>query len=356
MRHAAARRIVARLLEGQGFGEQAIAQALMASLQDREDCPETLKQLLEHVDELGSDMARPYQGPLNQAPLPRDQRELCAQLAPVISDHPANIGLSIASLLALAQIWPHVSSEERPLLRVRFLNGLTSRRADQASQAPRDQLIAWQRGLPTAMGDKTPAIGSLQGLLLADSPEAAYRCFAQHLDATIDLRALARVLGALAVNVLRQFHDRVGQTLHVLLGATALERLAEWMAPDHYATLAAQLAHQLWWCRQRANLPPIRTCIDPTQLPFAEAVATGDVTLAQRAARAASQRAQPFWEEAWRLLAESIARRDEQWPRALGVVGAIAWRSGREAVSPDDAAALATVFADLAHQRERITL
>src|SRR3954469_10402323 len=152
MRHAAARRIVARLLQGQGFGEQAIAQALMASLQDREDCPETLKQLLEHVDDLGSDMARPYQGPLNQAPLPRDQRELCVQLAPVISDHPADVGLSLASLLALAQIWPHVSTEERPLLRVRFLNGVPSRRADADSQASREQLIAWQRSLPTAIG------------------------------------------------------------------------------------------------------------------------------------------------------------------------------------------------------------
>jgi hypothetical protein len=198
-------------------------------------------------------------------------------------------------------------------------------------------------------------VASLQQLILERTPEAAYRRLAETLDPQVDLRTLARVLGTLGVSLLRQFHDREGVSLHVLLGAVALERLVEWTDPEHLAILVSQQAHQLWWCRQCAHLPPILTCIDPSQLGLIEAVATGDVTLAQRAARSVSVDAERFWADAWRLLGESISRRDEQWPRALGVLGAIAWRCGRAAVSPDDAAALATVFADLAHHRDRIT-
>ncbi len=356
MRHASARRIIARLLEGQGFGEQAISQALMATLQDREDCPDTLKQLLDHVDDLGTDMARPYIGRLNQEPIPRDQRDLCAQLAPTLIDHPDDTGLNLASLLALVQLWPHVSSDERPLVRLRFLNGLTSRTAPAGSFATREHLCAWQRGLPTAHGAEEPNLASLQALLVEETPERAYRCLAEHLDPRIDLPRIGHVIGALALTLLRQFHDREGLALHVLLGSVAIERLAEWAEPEHLATLVAQLAHQLWWSRQKAQLPPVLMCLDSTPLPLVDAVRSGDVTLAQRAARSASQNAAGFWEDAWQLLADSISRRDEHWPRALGMASAIAWRGGANTVSPDDAAALASVFADMAHQRDRICL
>jgi hypothetical protein len=356
MRHAAARRIIARLLQGMGFGEQAISQALMAALQDRDDCPDALKQLLEQSDEAGTDSASPYHGTLNQAPIPTDERELCLQLAPAIAEHPANVGLSLASLAALVQLWPHIASEERPLLRVRFLNGLTSRGAEAESQATREQLRAWQRLLPTALDLAAPSVVSLQGLLLETTPEGAYRCLAEHLDPHVDLSTLARVLGTLAVAVERQFHDREAMALHVLLGTTALERLAPLMDAEVTALLMAQLSHQLWWCRQRSHLVPIRNCIDPTSRPFREAVASGDISLAQRAARTLSQDPQAFWQETWILLADSISRQDEELPRALGVVSAIAYRSGKGMVSPDDAAALAACFAGIAHQRDRVLL
>lgn len=354
MRHGDARRIIARLLQGQGFGEQAICQASMASLQDLDDCPDALKELLALVDDLGTDAARPYHGPLLQASIPRDERELCAQLAPAIADRPVDVGLSLASLSALCQLWPHVASDERQLLRTRFLNGLWTRTAPDEAVATRERLTGWQRLLPTAMGGNAPNMASLQALLTEPTPEGAYRVLCEHIDPRVDLRTLGRVLGTLGVAMLRQFHDRDGQALHVLLGAVALERLVSFIDPQVWTVLAAQLAHQLWWCRRGAHLSPILTCIDPTRLGLGEAVASGDVTLAQRAARAASAEPARFWAEVWALLGACVAQRDDFWPRALGAVSAIAWRSGRDAVSPDDAAALATVFADIAHHRERI--
>jgi len=326
----------------------------MSALQDREDCPEALKQLLDQSDEIGTDFAHPYHGALNQAPIPTSERELCLQLAPAIGDHPANIGLSLASLAALVQLWPHVASDERPLLRVRFLNGLTTRHAPLESQASREQLRIWQRMLPTALDPVPPSVASLQGLLLETTPEGAYRCLAEHLDPHLDMRTLARVLGTLAIAVQRQFHDRDAVALHVLMGASALERLAPLIEPELVASLMAQLSHQLWWCRQRSQLVPIRNCIDPTSWPFRAAVASGDISTAQRAARTLSQEPQGFWQETWILLGDSISRHDEELPRALGVISALAWRSGRGAVSPDDAAALAACFAGIAHQRDRI--
>jgi hypothetical protein len=357
MRHPSARRIIIRLLQGQGFGEQAVAQDLMAALQEQGACPDSLAaQLAALTDELGTDSARPYQGPINQAAIPHDGRELCAQLLPAILDQPADIGLSLACLATVVELWPFVSSQERPLVRVRFMNGLLSRRADAGSQVAREQLRSWQRDLPTEMCPATPTMAGLQRLLSEVSAEGAYRCLAEHLDPRFDLRTLAHVLGTLAVAVLRQFHDRDGDVLHVLLGATGLERLCGSVDPELIATALAQLGHQLWWCRQRAHLPPIRTCIDPSQPGLRAAITSGDVTLAQRAARALSNTPSAFWTEVWALLEESLARRDEEWPRALSVVGTILYRSGTAAISPDDAAALAAVVTDMVHQRERILL
>lgn len=355
MRHVAARRIILRLLQGQGFGEQAVAQSFLAALQDRPTCPPALTQLLaEQTDELGTDSARPYQGVLNQAPIPKDERELCAQLLPAIIDQPHHLGLSLAALASLVALWPHISTDERPLLRTRFLNGLRSRQGDGEAAVDRQQLREWQRTLPTVMGASTPTVAGLTQLLSEPTPEGAYRCLAEHLDPSVDLRTLAHVLGTLAVAVLRQFHDRDGMVLHVLLGANSLESLSALIAPEDLVIALAQLGHQLWWCRQRAHLPPIRTCIDPTPAVFRPAVASGDVTLAQRAARSLSTQPAAFWSEVWELLAESVARRDEDWPRALAITSAIAARAAGSAISPDDAAALAAVVTDMAHHRERV--
>jgi hypothetical protein len=355
MRHAPARQVISCLLQGNGFGEKAVTHALAGILCDRLGCPEALHDLLRaHCNQLGADAASPYMGSYNQLPIPRDQRELCTQLAPILIDHPADTGINLASLLVLANLWPHVSSEERPVLRTRYLNGLMSRRSPDGSFAPRELLREWQRDLPTFFGAETPSVANMQGLLNESSPQGAYRRLAEYLGPNVDLHTLGWVLGALSVSILVRFHDPDDRAMHVLLGSVACQQLTKLLPPEHLVVLASQLAHQLWWCRQRASLPPVLTCIDGAATSMIDAVNSGDVTLAQRAARTAARQPELFWDGVWRLLTDSIERRDEHWTRALGVTTAIAWRTGDNAVSPDDAAALAAILAAMAHQRDRV--
>ncbi|MBA3709706.1 MAG: hypothetical protein H0W83_12910 [Planctomycetes bacterium] len=355
MRHALARMVISRLLSGEGFGERAVTHALAAHLCDRDDCPDFLRgRLYAQKDLIGTDAAAPFIGSLNQLPIPRDERELCAQLAPTLIDHPGSTGLNLSSLLALVHLWPHVANEERPLMRLRFLNGLTSRTAPTGSFATRDQLRAWQRNLQTTAGDILPTVATLQLLLDEPTAEGAYRRIAEHLGPAVDLITLNHVMGALAIMVMLRFHDRDRIALQVLLGTVACEQLAQWMGPEHLVILTAQLAHQLWWCRHEASLSPVLVCLDPSTVPMVDAVNSGDVTLAQRAARAEARVPAQFWEGAWRLVAGSIERQDEEWPSALRLVSAIGWRTSGQAVSPDDAAALAAVLATYAHLRDRV--
>ncbi|MBA2482009.1 MAG: hypothetical protein H0V44_15190 [Planctomycetes bacterium] len=352
MRHALARRVVSGILAGDGFGQRAVTHALVASLSDRAECPDDLRRTLDgSADTIGSDSAAPYLGVLNQRPIPRDERDLCAQLAPTLIDHPSDTGLNLASLLSLVEVWPHVASDERPLLRLRFLNGLIARRSPAGSFVTRDTLCAWQRQLQTTAGDTPPTVATLQSLLDEPTAQGAYRRIAEHLGPSVDLKTLNHVLGALAIQVMLRFHDRDGTALQVLLGTVACEQLVAWMPPEHLAILTSQLAHQLWWCRHESSLPPVLVCIDPSSAPMVEAVTSGDVTLAQRAARVEARVSEQFWESAWRLVTASIKRQDDEWPSALRLVSAIAWRTGSQAVSPDDAAALAAVLAAYAHHR-----
>jgi hypothetical protein len=355
MRHALYRQVIASVLRGQGFGEKAVAQAFAGIVLDRKDCPAALRDLvIARLEDLGTDRAVPYVGLLNQQAIPDDATALCAQLAPVLIDHPADTGLNLACLFAIARLWPHATAEERPLLRTRFLNSVVSRPASSGSYATRDQLCRWQRTMPTAFGNTAPSVASLNGILSEADPAAAYRCLAEHLDPSVDLPTLSWVLGALSVNVLVRYHDPENVTLHVLLGTIASERLAGMIPPEPQATLLAQLAHQLWWCRQRANLPPVRTCLDASTVALVAAVNSGDLTLAQRAARLAAREPATFWAASWELLTGWLERRDEQWAQALAMVCATAWRAGEDALSPDDAAAMGSVLADLAHHRDRV--
>jgi len=355
MRHTLFRQVIGSILRGQGFGEKAVAQAFAGIVLDRRDCPPALRDLvIQRLEDLGTDRATPYVGLLNQQPIPDDAIALCAQLAPVLIDHPADTGLNLACLFAIARLWPHATPEERPLLRTRFLNSVVSRPASSASYATREQLCKWQRTMPTAFGNTAPSVASLGDLLSESDPAAAYRCLAEHLDPSVDMPTLSWVLGALAVNVLVRYHDPENVTLHVLLGTIASERLAGMIPPEPQATLLAQLAHQLWWCRNRANLPPVRTCLDPSALDLVAAVNSGDLTCAQRAARQTAREPAKFWTASWELLGGCLERRDEQWAEALAIVCATAWRAGEDALSPDDAAAMGTVLAYLAHNRDRV--
>lgn len=353
MHHTSARSAISRILEGPGFGMRALALATAAGLGDADSQALALRQAaLEQAALLDADPGAPPDPRPLALPLPASEAELCRQVMPVLIADPQDTGLGIALLGALAQLWPHVGSDERPAMRLRLFSGLAALRAPDGAGLPPGQLSAWQRDMPTSPGDSAPTVASLKNLLAQETPREAYRVIADHLGNAPDFPTLAWALGALTVQTRLQLHDPHNQILHVLAGTVALERLCAWAAPEHLASLTVQIAHQLWWCRHRAQLPPIRQCLDRATPSLAEGVATGDLTVAQRAARVAGKEAGSFWEATWQLLAERIAVRDPRWSVALIALTATAWRTSADAISPDDAALVGTVLGDLAHREK----
>lgn len=351
MHHPSARLAVERILAGSGFGDRALALRLAAGAADCPGGDEALRErLLARAIQLPGDRAPVM--PTVDAPLPDDAAALATQLAPAIIRNPADVGAQLAQLEALAALWPHVAAAERAPLRARLLASATQRGAPSASMASSEQLRAWQRDLPTCCADEAPSVEALRALLTESSPGRAYRVLAVHLGCDLDLAALTRVLGSLAAQVLLGRRDPHGLLTHDLLGSAAAGRLVALTPPELLASLTCQLAHHLWWCRNEAGLATVRVTVGADPLPLPVALRAGDITAAQRAARATSAAPAAFWSAVWDLVDEAAAWDDASWLRALSAATAVAWRSG-EAVPPDDAAALASVLADLAWQGGR---
>ncbi len=159
-------------------------------------------------------------------------------------------------------------------------------------------------------------------------------------------------MGALAVAVLVNWRDADGWVTQVLLGSGFAQSLSTVARPEHMATLLSQLSHQLWWCRRRANLQPVRVCLDASVPPLVEAIRSGDLSAAQRAARIASVQPQHFWPHIVRVVEDGLDFDDLGWARCLRIVVSVGNRC-RGALPPDDAAALATVLAGLVYQRHK---
>ena len=357
MHHASARLTIERTLASSAFADQGLALTLAGAVADLPgavaDLPgadDALRvRLVERALAFAPDRAPAYVTPLHDATIPEDVAALTAQLAPAIAAMPAASGLQVASLHALCVLWPHVATSERRALRTRFLAGCAARSAPAGSAVDSAQLCAWQRDLPTGTCELPPSVASLKALLAAQQPHQAYRVLAEHLGCAMDLPTLHWVLGALSVQVMLRLRDPHGWLVQCLLGTVAGERLASHAPPEHLATLVSQLGHQLWWCQARAGLPPVRSCLDAPPQDFAQAVRGGDITAAQRAARTACADPTRFWTGVWVLVEDAMAWDDAHWLRALAAASAFAWRTG-DAMSPDDAAALGTVLADLTYR------
>jgi hypothetical protein len=355
MHHTSARVAIAGILAARGFGERGLALVLAAACGDADQQAVALRQsALQRAVAMPASTGVSYTGELLFAPIPADERELCRQLCPATIELARNVGMQLSCLAGLVALWPHISSAERALMRQRFLDGLMCDQTPAESRLSKAQLIAWQRDLATAKSEPHASVASLKGMLAETTPQNAYRVMADHLGLNADLSTLSWVLGALTVQVRLRFHDPRRQLLHVLLGTVACERLNAFAQPEHLATLITQLGHQLWWCVHRAGLAPVRCCIDQTPHGFAEAVASGNLTAAQRAARAAATQPAEFWDLAWKLVEDRLAANDPHWFVALELVLVTAWRTSTDAISPDDAAAVGTVLADLAY-REKST-
>jgi hypothetical protein len=349
MHHASARSAVDRILASSSFGDQALALCLAAAVGDLPGADENLRaRLMARAAAMAPDRAAAYAGPLLDAPVPGEAAALAAQIAPLISAHPSTVGNQLAALDAVCALWPHVASAERAALRARLLAGCSARQAAPGSFVTTAQLCAWQRDLPTGSCDSPPSVASLKSLLSATQPHLAYHVIAEHLGCQMDLPTLHWALGALSVQVLLRLRDPQGLLVQCLLGTVAGERLAALTPPENLATLIGQLTHELWWCSNHAGLPPVRSCLDAPPQPLLQAVRGGDITAAQRAARAVSTTPERFWAEVWTLVDEAAEWDDGSWLRTLAAASAIAWRTG-DAMSPDDAAALGAVLADAAY-------
>lgn len=289
-----------------------------------------------------TDPATAYSHPLNQLAVPVDATGLCRQLAPAVIAHSANPGLGAASLWALANLWPHAGTEERPLLRTRLLNGLASRRCADSALLTSFQLREWQKKIPTSFGTLPPSVASLRGILEVDDPLAAYLLLAEHLGMVPNLETLCWVLGSLAVQLAQTYHDRGGGIATVLQGLVACEQLGPHVPAEQLVAVISQLAHRLWWLRAHGGLHAIRVSLDSSSRPYLPALHSGDITLAQRAARSlASQHVNRFWEETWQAFAEVLGCRPGKLPRLLALCHAAAWRAGDGVVSGEDASAIA---------------
>ncbi len=353
MHHATARLAIARILTGSGFAESATALVLAGRLHDDADCPEPLRRtILDRCLAADPDRAPAYTLPLNQQPVPPDENGLCAQLVPALIAHPADQAMNATALWSLVQLWPHCGGDERALLRTSLLNSITNRRGAEGSFITSFQLREWQKKVPTHYGTLTPSVTSLRGVLETNDPLAAYLLLAEHLGMQVDLETLCWVLGTLTVQLQHHDHDQHGQLASMLLGATACERLVPLVPAEALVTVISQLNHRLWWLRAHGGLRRIRTSLDQTQRPFGPAIATGDITLAQRAARTiASQQPGLFWQAAWAAVGEWLPQDQTGMLRLLTAMDAARWRADDGTVASDDASAIASVLATLAWQR-----
>jgi hypothetical protein len=348
--HATARLAIACILNGSGLAGRATALVLACRLHDDFDCPEALRRsILDRCLAGGPDQAPPFAHPLNQQAVPDDEAGLCAQLVPALIAQPADQALNATALWSLVQLWPHCGADERPLLRTMLLNGIAARRSDDAAALTSFQLREWQKKVPTHYGTLTPSVASLRGVLATNDPLAAYLLLAEHLGMQVDLETLCWVLGSLTVHLLHEHHDVRGDLAGLLIGTTACERLVPLVPTEALITVISQLNHRLWWLRAHGRLRVIRKSLDQSQRPFGPAIATGDITQAQRAARAlVSQQPGAFWSATWQAVGEWLPPDQPGLLRLLTVLDAARWRADDGVVALDDASAIAAVLAELA--------
>lgn len=342
MLHGPARRAIAHILRGNGFGPTAQAITAAARIQDWAACPAPLRErLFAATGRLIPDAAPPHHTPALQARAPIGAAELVAALADELTEHACDPGAAWASLAAVADLWPHASEEERGLLRARLVSGIAAL-PPRGGGTTTAELRAWTRDLATEAG--APAHTALDLLRLADdpTPHQAFLRLARHQVHPNRLPHLLGVLGGLACQRLETAADHQGVLWSVCVGAAACGSLAGRMQPEHLAIAATQLGLQFWWGARHGDRAPASDRFGSPDL--ATSVQAGDRAAARRAARALAQRPERFWAALWPLL-DSPAGDDPALCLRLAPLLHTASLRAANAVCPDDAAAIATLLA-----------
>ncbi len=346
MQHAVARRVIATVMDGTGFADHAIAMAAAAVLADLPGIPDEVRSsLLQQACALGPDGAAESSGPLCQAPVPSDAGGLCRQFAPFLTEHPGDVASNLCSLWAMAQLWPHVTTSERPVLRQRLHASVSTRQAPAGSFATISDLRTWQRDLPTSFEILGANLATLKAILVQPTAKGAYQVLAEHLGMHMDLKTLSWVMGSLVAQISLMCEESGQRTSRLALAAVASEALAAEIRPEIHATLLSQFALQIWWCRRQVRPRSGVIATEGTVVPLDLAITSGDALVAQRSARATATNPGHFWHVLWTLAVRRAGEREPGWPGLVEASLATRLRAGTQAVPPDDAAALATVYA-----------
>jgi hypothetical protein len=285
--------------------------------------------------------------PLAHAELPTNEQALCQQFCADIAAHPANVGLKLALLAAVTRLWPHVGIDERARLRQRLVDSFAAITAPAESQVSLETLREWQSDLSICHGDTRelqPA--DLRGVLDFSKPAEVYRAIAERFETGAELGVMFRVVGTLAIRLRLGHRDQGCQLHHAILGTVAGEDLVKYTPPDLMADILAQLMHQVWWCRHHGGLEALPTSGSDAGISLESAVQIGDAVMARRAGRSASKQPEQLWDDAWTVMERMLNDETTGWPEALTMLIAIAWRTGHNVISPDDAGLLGMVFAD----------
>lgn len=352
MKHGHARECLAAILMGTGFDERAQALVHAALMRSDPVFAEDLGALIHHAArELPLDHGDLSSSPKLTSALPDGVEELCAQLAPLIIDHPQDIAAQVASLQQLCGLWPHASREERAHLRLNWLGSLSQRQSPPGSYVLRATLREWQRDLPTVGGDGNTCAAVLCDMLQSSSAKEAYGCLSMYLGAHADLPTLAWTLGVLSEQILLHHFDPHSHSIRALIGTIACEQLVAHTRPEVLVTIVSQLAHYIWWSSHHNKRRELRPSNHPHDMSLFDAVSSGDIYAAQRAARVALADRNLFWHEVAKSLALVVELGHRSWTSAVDAVIAVRYRGGDRAVlSPDDAA---TVGAALASAKYR---
>ena len=346
MRHGLARTALAAILDGPGFGPRALTILQAIRLDDSGLlAPERVSRLIDAAIDLGPDPAGDTEARIGGHPLPDSVRECAEQLTQLLTDHPSNVGLGLAQIQGVVELWPHANRRERLELRRLWFRSLVRMAAPSGSFATRQDLRDWQSRQPTIHDDETPTACTIAGMMDLGEAESAYHLLAAQLGPGTPVAKLCCVLGVLSQQTLLHHFDRHGLVQNALLGTCALGKLSTDLPLGHALVLMSQLGHRIWWCRKRAGLTPLEPGNADRQMGLAEAVRGADATAAQRAARLAAGDRERFWSQVGDLLMDQLDAGNPHWPRALSAIDAVASRAGGNPPGPDDAAALGTALA-----------
>lgn len=348
MHHTSARRVISWLLEGSSFGRRGLALTAASELGDASQEAVRLRdRSLQMSSALPIEKIESSSSTAAHAELPANESQLCQQMCVEIIANPAEIALKLANLGAVVRLWPHVGADERARLRNMLLQSFAAQKSPSESILKPETLRAWQSRLPTYHGviEKLQT-SALRELLNNPDPAAVYVGIVNHLHPGCNLNVLFRVVGSLAIRMRLSHRDRDCRLHHMVLGAIAAEELVRYASPGQMATILTQLVHQMWWALHHAGLEVRPSSNVEVGVGFIAGVASGDPVRARREARAASQNPENFWNDAWIILEGLLQDQAPGWPEALTTIVAIAWRTGPNVISPDDAALIGLVFAD----------